>query len=195
MGEGAGGCRREQEKGDGMDALRFSRRVAVALAGGLLLAAGLMGCARTTVSHLESRPAVTAAPASLAMKYFRFEFTGKPSDAGYVLRGRAVPVPDDLPPWCDRLEELTLSAYLRDPSGTVLSTAEKRYPGMNLGDGAAVPFEFTLSPEGDAPGNYGISFGYKAVFGSKAARSAVSPGGPPPAGAVFFAGEGAVRMQ
>jgi hypothetical protein len=178
-----------------MDALFIGRRAVVALAGCLLLGAGLMGCARTTVSHLESRPAATAAPASLAMKYFRFEFTGKPTDAGYVVRGRAMPVADDLPPWCDRLEELTLAAYLRDPSGTVLSTAEKRYPGMDLGNGAAVPFEFVLSPEGDAPGNYGISFGYKAVFGSKAARGAVAPGGPPPAGAVFFAGEGAVRMQ
>jgi hypothetical protein len=178
-----------------MDALHGLRRAAVVLAGCFVLLAGLAGCARTTVSHLDSGPVVAATPAAVSMKYFRFEFTGKPSDAGYVVRGRAVPVPDDLPPWVDRLEEITLSAYLRSPAGDVLSTSEKHYPGLNLGDGAVVPFEFILSPEGDAPGNYAISFGYKAVFGSRAARSAVAPGGPPPAGAVFFAGEGAVRKQ
>jgi len=171
----------------------FGRRAALVL---VILALGLFpGCARTSVSHLDSRPVVAAAPATLPMQFFRFEFTGKPVPNGYVVRGRAVPVPDDLPPWADRLEEITLAAYLRDPAGTVLSTSEKSYKGMPLGDGAAVPFEFVLSPAGEAAGNYAISFGYKAVFGSQKARNAVSASGPPPAGTVFFASEGALVKQ
>lgn len=153
------------------------------------------GCARTTVSHLDSRPVAAATPTTLPMKFFRFEFTGKAAGDGYIIRGRATPVADDLPPWVDRLEELTLSAYLRDPAGTVLSTSEKHYKGMPLGDGAAIPFEFLLSPAGDAAGNYAVSFGYKAEFGSQKARNAVAASGPPPAGAVFFAGEGALIKQ
>jgi hypothetical protein len=177
-----------------MDVARWVRNRTVWVAA-MLVFGVLTGCARTTVSHLDSRPVVAAAPTTLAMQYFRFEFTGKPSGDGYRIRGRAVPVADALPPWVDRLEELTLAAYLRDPAGTVLSSSEKPYKGMALGEGAAIPFEFDLSPAGDAAGNYAISFGYKAVFGSQKARNAVAPKGPPPAGAVFFAGEGAVRMQ
>ncbi|WP_043637890.1 hypothetical protein [Desulfovibrio sp. TomC] len=177
-----------------MDVARlFGGRPLLVLA---VLALGLLaGCARTTVSHLESRPVVAATPTTLPMKYFRFEFTGKPAGDGYRIQGRAVPVSDDLPPWVDRLEELTLAAYLRSPAGEVIAESEKPYKGMALGQGAAVPFEFDLSPAGDAAGNYAVSFGYKAIFGSQKARNAVAPKGPPPAGAVFFAGEGAVRMQ
>lgn len=167
--------------------------------GGLVLAILAMGllaaCARTSVSHLDSRPVVAATPATLPMQFFRFEFTGQAVGDGYVVRGRATPVRDDLPPWVDRLEELTLAAYLRAPDGTVLSTSERHYKGMPLGDSAVLPFEFVLSPAGDAAGNYAVSFGYKAVFGSQKARSAVAPSGPPPAGTVFFAGEGALVKQ
>ncbi|MFP5258173.1 MAG: hypothetical protein ACLGQH_04040 [Acidobacteriota bacterium] len=175
-----------------MDVKRFfGRRAALAI-----LALGLLaGCASTSVSHLESRPVVAATPAALTMQFFRFEFTGKPAGDGYVVRGRAVPVPDALPPWVDRLDELTLAAYLRDPAGTVLATSEKRYKGMPLGDGAAIPFEFVLAPAGTAAGNYAVSFGYKAAFGSQKARNAVSASGPAPAGTVFFASEGALVKQ
>ena len=175
-----------------MDALHGLRRAAVVLAGSFVLLAGLAGCARTTVSHLDSGPVVAATPAAVSMQYFRFEFTGKPSDAGYVVRGRAVPVPDDLPPWVDRLESLTLTAYLRDAAGNVLASSEKKYKGMPLTEGAAVPFEFGLTPSGDVPADCAVSFGYKAVFGSSKARAALGGSGPPPAGAEFFAGEGAV---
>ena len=148
------------------------------------------------MSHLEARPLAVAAPTSRAMKFWRFEFSGiRLKGDAYSLRGRAIPVRDDLPPWVDRLEELTLTAYLRDPAGNVLASAEKRYRGMPLGDGAVVPFEFLLAPAGDAAGGYAVSFGYKATYGSQKARMALSASGPPPAGAVFFAGEGAVLKQ
>lgn len=152
----------------------------------------LAGCASLSVSHLESKPFTAAVPTSLAMKFWTFEFTGALVGKSYGIRGRAMPRTGDLPPWVDRLEELTLTAYLRDPAGNVLAASEKTYKGMPLADGAAVPFEFLLSPAGDCPGGYAVSFGYKAVYGSQQARAALSAKGPPPAGAVFFAGEGAV---
>jgi len=178
--------------------MRLIRNAAARPAAAVLAAclAVLAGCASLSVSHLESRPLAMAAPTTLGMKFWRFEFTGaRLKNGDYGLRGRAMPVTDDLPPWVDRLEELTLTAYLRDPAGNVLASAEKRYKGLVLGDGAAVPFEFALSPAGDAAGGYAVSFGYKAVYGSQKARAALSANGPPPAGAVFFAGEGAVLKQ
>ena len=163
-----------------------------ALAAALFAVACLAGCSSLSVSHLESRPIVSTAPTTISMKFWRFTFTGALSGNAYVIRGRATPVTADLPPWVDRLEELTVTAYLRDPAGKVLASMEKTYRAMPLGPDAAVPFEFILSPAGKAAGNYGISFGYKALYGSSTARSALGASGPPPAGSVYFAGEGAV---
>ena len=67
---------------------------------------------------------------------------------------------------------------------------------MALTADAAAPFEFVLSPAGTAAGDYAISFGYRTLFGSAKARSALGgTSGPPPAGSVFFAGEGALLKQ
>lgn len=152
----------------------------------------LAACASLSVSHLESRPLGTGTSASIAMKFWRFDFTGTPSGSDFVVRGRAHPVTVDLPPWADRVEELTLTAYLRDPAGTVLASAQKSYSPMPLTQKTVVSFEFVLSPAGSAPGDYAVSFGYKAVYGSSKVRSALGVKGPSPAGAVFFAGEGAL---
>ncbi len=152
-------------------------------------------CSSLSVSHLPSRPLVAGPPTEVAMKFWRFDFTGMLSGDAYVIRGRATPVTTDLPPWVDRVEELTFAAYLRDPAGKVLATAEKPFPAMAVTPDAAVPFEFVLSPAGAAAGNYAVSFGYKAVYGSGTARSALGAKGPAPAGSVFFAGEGALRKN
>lgn len=130
------------------------------------------------------------------MKYWRFAYTAGIDGNAYTLRGRATPVATALPPWADRLEELTITAYLRDASGNVLASAAKTYRGMPLRPDAAVPFAFSLSPEGATPtGGLAVSFGYKAVYGSSKARAALPGTGPPPAGTVFFAGEGALLKQ
>jgi hypothetical protein len=175
--------------------MTVTRAVAIRLAAvavAVFALALIAGCASMTVSHLESRPVNAGPPTTLAMQFWRFEFAGVRSGGAYRIRGRATPVTDDLPPWVDRLESLTLTAYLRDPAGHVLASSEKTYKGMALTPGAAIPFECTLSPAGQAAGDYGISFGYKAVYGSSKVRAALDAKGPPPAGAVFFAGEGAV---
>lgn len=173
-----------------MPRARAVRRAAVAVA--VFALALVAGCASMTVSHLESRPLAAGVPTTLPMQFWRFEFSGARSGGVYGIRGRAIPVTADLPPWVDRLESLTLTAYLRDPAGHVLASSEKTYKGMALSPDAAVPFEFALSPSGEIAGGYGVSFGYKAVYGSSKARAALGAKGSPPAGAVFFAGEGAV---
>ncbi len=179
--------------------MRLTRRLCFRLPPVVLAAcllAFLAGCATLSVSHLESRPIVGAQPRVIAMKFWRFEFTGALSGDAYVIRGRATPVADDLPPWVDRAEEITFAAYLRDPAGKVLAKAEKSFPAMALTADAAAPFEFVLSPAGTAAGDYAISFGYRTLFGSAKARSALGgTSGPPPAGSVFFAGEGALLKQ
>jgi len=161
----------------------------------VLAAMCLAGCARLSVSHLEARPVATVAPTALDMKFWRFEFTGTRQGKNVVLHGRTSPVMEHLPPWVDRLEELTLTAYLRDTDGNVLASAEKRYKGMALGADAAIPFEFILRPDGASSGSAAVSFGYKAVYGSQTARKTLAVTGPSPASAVFFAGEGAVLKQ
>jgi hypothetical protein len=166
------------------------RPVALAMIG--LVAFLLAGCASMSVSHLESRPFATTTPTTLSMKFWRFEFTGAISGGAYALRGKAMPILENLPPWVDSLEELTLTVYLRDAAGNVLASSEKSYKGMPLGPGAVVPFEFVLSPAKAAIGGYAVSFGYKAVCGSQKARAVLAVNGPLPAGAVFFASEGAV---
>jgi hypothetical protein len=154
------------------------------------------GCARLSVSHLDPRPLVVGGTGTETMKYFGFTYVVVLDSGAYGLRGRATPVPAALPAWADRLEELTITAYLSDPSGRVLAQAEKTYPGMALAPGATMPFSFRLLPdEGLLPGSLAVSFGYKAVFGSSAARQTLPGLGPPPAGTVFFAGEGALLVQ
>lgn len=160
-----------------------------------LLALGA-GCARLSVSHLETRPLIAGTGGQVVARYFRFDFQTRLEGGAYVLRGLARPVPTALPPWADRLESLTIAVYVSDAAGRVLAQAEKTYPGKPLSPGATVPFAFRLTPEGaDRPGGLTVSFGYKAVFGSTTARQTLPGSGPPPPGSVFFAGEGALLVH
>jgi hypothetical protein len=161
-----------------------------------LLALGLgAACARLSVSHLETRPLAAGSNGTVTMRYFSFTYATAFEDGAYNLRGLARPVPAALPGWADRLESLTIAAYVSDAAGHVVAQGEKTYPGLALGPDAAEPFAFRLLPGGAAPpGGLSVSFGYKAVFGSSAARQTL-PGMAPPPGSVFFAGEGALLMH
>lgn len=163
----------------------------------VLLAIGLgPGCTRISVAHLEARPWRVGSTETVTMKYWRFSYTACLNGEAYGLRGLATPVPAVLPPWADRLEELTITAFLRDASGTVVAQADKTYRGMPLGPEAAVPFAFDLKPDPvEAAGDLAVSFGYKALYGSSKARAALPASGPPPAGTVFFASEGAIMRH
>lgn len=166
---------------------------------GLLLLAVVgpgLGCSKMSVAQLEARPWRAGTAEVLTMKYWRFTYSTVLTGETYGLRGQATPVSALLPPWADRLEELTVTAYLRDASGTVLARAEKTFPGMKLGPDTAVPFAFDLIPDGAVSiDDLAVSFGYKALYGSSSARSALPAAGQAPAGTVFFAGEGAYTRQ
>jgi hypothetical protein len=160
----------------------------------LLMAVGLgPGCARISVAHLEAKPWRVGTAETVTMKYWSFAYAACLTGEAYGLRGVARPVPTALPAWADRLEELTITAYLRDAAGTVVAQADKTYRGMALTPGTAVPFSFDLTPDPvDAAGDLSVSFGYKALYGSSKARAALPASGPPPAGTVFFASEGGI---
>ncbi len=153
----------------------------VGAVGWLLFA--VAACSSLSVSHLPSRPLVAGPPTEVAMKFWRFDFTGALSGEAYVIRGRATPVTTELPPWVDRVEELTFPAYCATRPARSWPRPKSRSGHGGHAD-AAVPFEFVLSPAGAAAGNYAVSFGYKAVYGSGTARSAWGQG-PAPAGRSF----------
>ncbi len=172
---------------------RGKKRCAVVLA--LCALCLLGGCARLSVSHLDARPWKAGASGEVTMKFWRFEFTSVLAGEAYGVRGRAVPLTGGLPPWADRLEELTLTAYLRDASGNVLASASKTYKNIPLTPDTAMPFEFKLTPTAESPAGYAVSFGYKAMYVSSKARAALSKDNRLPEAAVFFAGEGALLKQ
>ncbi len=168
------------------------RRVFSALAAVAVLAAG---CAELTARHLESRNWNPSAEQTLAMRHWRFTFASVPTRESYGVKGAATVLTDTLPSWVDRVQELTLTAYLRDAAGTVLATDQKTYLPMGLSEAASVPFDFFLAPAAGRPDtSLSVSFGYRAVFTSSSAVRA-SAGGKLPAQFVFFAGEAALVRE
>ncbi|QLA17462.1 hypothetical protein [Desulfolutivibrio sulfoxidireducens] len=175
-------------------AARFSgmRRVFSALA---IMAVLASGCAELTARHLDSRNWNPAAEQTLTMRHWRFAFASVPTRESYGVKGAATVLADTLPSWVDRVQELTLTAYLRDAAGTVLATDHKTYLPMNLSDAANVSFDFFLAPASNRPDtSLSVSFGYRAVFTSSSAARAAA-GGKLPAQFVFFAGEAALVRE
>lgn len=159
-------------------------RAAVCLALAAWSLVALSGCSRLTAGHLEARAATAGTRETLTMKFWTFGFTVMPAGARQGVKGAASPRLEALPPFADTIQELTLYCYLRDASGRVLASDEKRFLPMSLSEAAAVPFDFFLSPpEGAAGRDLSISFGYRGVYAAKAGT---------PGGQVFFAGEGAL---
>lgn len=153
------------------------------------------GCAELTARHLDSRHWNPQAQQTLDMRHWRFVFASVPTRDSYGVKGTASPLVDTLPAWVDRVQELTLTAYLRDVDGNVLAQDEKTYLPMSLADAKAVAFDFFLAPRGNRPDtSLSVSFGYRAVFTSTAAVRAAS-GGNLPSQFVFFAGEAALVRE
>jgi len=159
-----------------------------------VLAASLLaaGCGELTARHLESRNWNPQVEQTVEMRHWRFMFASVPTRESYGIRGTASARIETLPSWVDRVQELTLTAYLRDAAGTVLAKDEKTYLPMNLTDAQGVTFDFFLAPASARPDtSLSVSFGYRSVFTSRAALRAAS-GGNLPSQFVFFAGEAAL---
>lgn len=153
------------------------------------------GCAELTARHLDSRHWNPQARQTLDMRHWRFDFISVPTRDSYGVKGTATALADTLPAWVDRVQELTLTAYLRDAAGTVLAQDEKTYLPMSLADAKAVSFDFFLVPRMKRPDtSLSVSFGYRTVFTSTAAVRAAA-GGNLPSQFVFFAGEAALVRE
>lgn len=159
----------------------------------LLALACAGGCARLSVAHLDAKPFASGKAETVTTKYWRFSFDSCLAGDAYSLRGRATPVTAALPAWADRLEQLTIIAYLRDNAGHVLASAAASSPGMPLGPETSVPFAFQLHTTSSMPpGGLAVSFGYKAVYGSSSVRKSLPGRRTSPAGTQVFAGESAL---
>lgn len=130
------------------------------------------------------------------MKFCRFEYTGVQAGARYGLKGAAYPLVDNLPGWAKNLESLTLTAYLKDKNGNVLASDVKEYLPMPVDAKNGIAFDFFLDPgKTQSSSALSISFGYRAMFTSKAKAKAGRAAGAVatiPDGEVFFAEEGAL---
>jgi hypothetical protein len=160
----------------------------------VMMAAMLLasGCGELTARHLEARNWSPQAEQTVEMRHWRFVFASVPTRESYGVRGAASARIETLPSWVDQVQELTLTAYLRDVEGTVLAQDAKTYLPMNLADAQNVSFDFFLVPAHARPDtSLSVSFGYRAVFTSRAALRAAS-GGNLPSQFVFFVGETAL---
>lgn len=167
-------------------------RAVWAIVAAVLLASG---CAELTARHLDARNWNPRSEQTLEMRHWRFVFASVPTRESYGVKGAATARAETLPSWVDRVQELTLTAYLRDADGNVLAMDQKTYLPMSLADAQNVLFDFFLAPKANRPDtSLSVSFGYRAVFTSTAAVRAAS-GGNLPSQFVFFAGEAALVRE
>ena len=156
-------------------------------------ALALAACSSLSARHLEARAWKPLDRQELVMKFWRFEFTGVPAGARYGLKGVAYPLAENLPGWAGNLESLTLTAYLRDRNGNILASDVKEYLPMTVDPKKGIDFDFFLDPGKASHSGLSVSFGYRAMFTSKA-KAGRSTGAVAaiPDGEVFFAEEGAL---
>ncbi|WP_243439522.1 hypothetical protein [Fundidesulfovibrio soli] len=170
-------------------ALAHSAPAFLALALLALALGALAGCSRLSASHLQSRPVENGVAQKLAAKFLRFEYTATRSGAQYEVLGTAQPIRENLPAWADSVDDLSVTAYLCDEQGRVLTKTSAAFAPQPIPQGG-FPFRLLL-PGADTPsGAVFVSFGYRATF-----VPSRTPAGSPQAGAplsgqyVFFASE------
>lgn len=166
------------------------------LGGILLLVLFAGGCATLHTGHLRQAP-WSEGKQQIAAKFFRFEYQGVPLSEQYGVKGQAFPLRENLPPWADAVETLSIVVYLSDDQGNVLAKDQKSYLPRRLGE-SGIPFDFFLKCK-TAPGQkVFVSFGYRSMF--VASKSPKDPSGKFGGGNisgqyVFFASEGATFKQ
>lgn len=149
------------------------------------------GCAELTAGHLQRKTLEAGVVEHIAGKFLRFDYETMPLGNGFGVVGSAWPNKDNLPPWADMVQNLSITAYLCDEKGVVLAQDPKNFPARTLAPGG-IPFNFTLSPKASPIGELFISFGYRGTF-TASKPSAGGQGLDNGAGQhSFFASEGAV---
>jgi len=160
-----------------------------ALCAVVLLAAG---CAELTVGHLQKKTWTAGARETISGKFLNFDYASGPSANGFGVKGTAWPIKENLPPWADMVQNLSITAYLCDGNGAVLAQEQKTFPSQKLAP-AGLNFDFTLKPKAGTKGPLFVSFGYSGMFTASKPPLAGGQGSGNIAGQfVFFASEGAV---
>lgn len=160
-----------------------------------LLLVGLPGCAKLSASHLQLKPWQDGGSQKLYAKFMHFDFQTLPHDKAFQVKGTAWPIKENIPVWADTVENLSISAYLCDEHGNVLTTSTKTYPTQKI-PAAGFPVDLPLKHGGQPSGGYFVTFGYSAMFTASKPPSVGGQGSGGISGNyVFFANEQAVLAR
>ena len=156
------------------------------------LAVFASGCAKLTAAHLQRKTWEAGVPEKIYGKFMHFDYAAVPLTNEFGVKGTAWPIKENIPPWADTVQDLSIIAYLCDEKGNVLAKAQKTYPSQKL-TAAGLAFDLTLKPKPVPGGQLFISFGYHGMFVASKPPTAGGQGSGNLAGQyVFFASEGAV---
>lgn len=160
-----------------------------------LIVLGLAGCAKLSASHLQLKPWQDGGTQKLYAKFMHFEFQTLPHDKGFEVKGTAWPIKENIPLWADTVENLSISAYLCDEHGNVLTTSTKNYPTQKI-PAAGFPVDLTLKHGSQPSGGYYVTFGYSTMFtASKPPKVGGQGSGGISGNYVFFANEQAALTR
>lgn len=155
----------------------------------------LPGCAKLSASHLQLKPWQDGGNQKLYAKFMHFDFQTLPHDNAFQVKGTAWPIKENIPVWADSVENLSISAYLCDEHGNVLTTSAKNYPAQKI-PAAGFAFEIPLKHGANPSGGYFVTFGYSAMFTASKPPTAGGQGSGGIAGNyVFFANEQAALTK
>jgi len=160
-----------------------------------LIILGLAGCAKLSASHLQLKPWQDGGTQKLYAKFMHFEFQTLPHDKGFEVKGTAWPIKENIPLWADTVENLSISAYLCDEHGNVLTTSTKNYPTQKI-PAAGFPVDLTFKHGAQPSGGYYVTFGYSTMFtASKPPKVGGQGSGGISGNYVFFANEQAALTK
>lgn len=153
----------------------------------LLLGAGLLGCAHTSVQHLNRQPWRLNARQTLDAKFWRFSFECLTQKNMLGVRGVALPLASAIPDWATNIDELWLAVYVNDATGRVLAKNVLVLLPRLLDRKNGFSFEILLEPE-----DVGQSEQLFVTFGYRMMLSDGQPAAEGKTPRIFFANEGAV---
>jgi hypothetical protein len=158
----------------------------------LCLVLAATGCAQLNAGHLQRKPWETGVTQNIHSKFFSFDFESIPLASQYGVKGTAHPIRENLPPWVDGVDNLSLTAYLCDSQGRVLAKDKKYYLPQRVTE-AGIPFDFFLNLKPGQSQDIYISFGYRATFVADKYPKSPGAGQSTPTGQrIFFSSEDAV---
>jgi len=122
------------------------------------------GCnAKLSAAHLQLKPWADGGDQKLYAKFMHFDFQTQPHETGFEVKGTAWPIKENIPVWADKVDNLSISAYLSDEHGNVLATSTKNYPEQKI-TASGFPFDFILKQTPRPSGGFFVSFGYGGMF-------------------------------